>query len=116
MAIPFYLVNPRLRRLEKEFILEVEGGNKDLRMKLLRHETAHALLNAYHLDKNRSWKKYFGQPDLTYPDSYLPKPYSKRYVHNLPHWYAQSHPHEDWAETFSVWLKPNSNWKKFYQG
>ncbi|NOX42798.1 MAG: hypothetical protein GXP19_03565, partial [Gammaproteobacteria bacterium] len=79
-------------------------------------ETAHALLNAYHLDKNRSWKKYFGQPDLTYPDSYLPKPYSKRYVHNLPHWYAQSHPHEDWAETFSVWLKPNSNWKKFYQG
>ncbi len=116
VAIPFYLVNPRLRRLEKDFILEVEGGTKDWCMKLLRHETAHALLNAYQLDKKRDWRNKFGRPDSPYPDSYLPKPYSKRYVHHLPHWYAQSHPHEDWAETFSVWLKPNSNWRQHYQG
>ena len=116
IAIPFYLVHPRLRKLEKELILEVEGGNKNWCMKLLRHETAHALLNAYKLDKRRDWKKVFGNPDSPYPDSYLPKPYSKRFVHNLPHWYAQSHPHEDWAETFSVWLKPGFNWRHRYRG
>jgi len=116
VAIPFYLVHPRLRRLEKEFILEVEGGNKSGCMKLLRHETAHALLNAYRLEKYPGWKNVFGNPNLPYPDAYLPKPYSKRYVHNLPHWYAQSHPHEDWAETFSVWLKPKSGWRQHYRG
>jgi len=115
VAIPFYLVNSRLRRLEKDFTLEIEGGNKEACMKLLRHETAHALLNAYKLDKNPRWRKFFGRPDAPYPNSYLPKPYSKRYVHNLPHWYAQSHPHEDWAETFSVWLNPASNWKRRYK-
>lgn len=116
VAIPFYLVHPRLRKLEKELILEVEGGNRSWCMKLMRHETAHALLNAYKLDKRRDWRKIFGNPDSPYPDSYLPKPYSRRYVHNLPHWYAQSHPHEDWAETFSVWLKPGSNWQQRYRG
>ena len=116
VAIPFYLVHPKLRRLEKEFILEVEGGNKSWCMKLLRHETAHALLNAYRLDRRPDWKKCFGNPGSPYPDSYLPKPYSKRYVRNLPHWYAQSHPHEDWAETFSVWLKPKSGWRQRYRG
>ncbi len=28
----------------------------------------------------------------------------------------QSHPDEDFAETFAVWLKPRSNWKKRYAG
>jgi hypothetical protein len=31
-------------------------------------------------------------------------------------WYAQSHPDEDFAETFAVWLTPNSDWKQRYQG
>ncbi len=29
-------------------------------------------------------------------------------------WYAQSHPDEDFAETFAVWLTPRSNWRKRY--
>ena len=29
-------------------------------------------------------------------------------------WYAQSHPDEDFAETFAVWLDPKTDWRKRY--
>ena len=51
-----------------------------------------------------------------YPEFYPPKPYSKSFVLHLDNWYSQSHPAEDFAETFAVWLTPNSNWKKRYAG
>jgi hypothetical protein len=35
-------------------------------------------------------------------------------VHHLGQWYAQAHPTEDFAETFAVWLKPNSDWRRSY--
>ncbi len=115
VAIPFFLAHPRLKRLEFDFMLEVEGGEHKWCMKLLRHETAHALLNAYKLDQRKDWRKIFGRPNASYPEIYLPSPYSKRYVLNLPNWYAQAHPHEDWAETFAVWLNPKSAWRKRYR-
>ncbi len=115
VAIPFYLAHPRLQRLEQEFMMEVEGGDKQWCMKLLRHETGHAFLNAYGLDARRDWRKHFGLPTRRYPDAYLPEPYSKHFVINLPDWYAQSHPHEDWAETFAVWLNPEIDWKSRYR-
>lgn len=115
VAIPFFLVHPRLKKLEREFMKDVEGDRYHACMKLLRHETGHALANAYKLTKRRDWRKMFGNPNSTYHDSYLPRPYSKRFVVNLPGWYAQSHPHEDWAETFAVWLTPNSEWRKRYR-
>lgn len=115
VAIPFFLSHARLRRLELESVMEVEGGTRDWCMRLLRHETAHALLNAYQLQECRDWKRLFGRPNAPYPDTYLPKPYSKRYVLNLPNWYAQAHPHEDWAETFAVWLRPKSDWRRRYR-
>ena len=31
-------------------------------------------------------------------------------------WYAQAHPTEDFAETFAVWLKPHSPWRREYVG
>jgi hypothetical protein len=31
-------------------------------------------------------------------------------------WYAQSHPDEDFAETFAVWLRSRSNWRTRYAG
>jgi hypothetical protein len=114
VAIPFFLVHPRLLKLEIEKMQEAEGSNPKWCMMLLRHETGHALLNAYKLDQNREWRKVFGNPNKHYPETYLPKPYSKRYVIHLPAWYAQAHPHEDWAETFAVWLDPKSDWKKKY--
>lgn len=116
VAIPFFLAHPRLRALEREFMLEVEGGNTEWCMKLLRHETGHALLNAYQLHRRRDWREQFGRSSAKYPDTYLPKPYSKRFVIHLDNWYAQAHPHEDWAETFAVWLKPRSDWRTRYAG
>ena len=115
VAIPFFLAHPKLKQLEMESMLEVEGGDPRWCMKLLRHETGHALFNAYKLMQDRDWRTTFGNPNAAYKDTYLPKPYSKRYVINLPGWYAQSHPHEDWAETFAVWLDPRSDWRQRYQ-
>ncbi len=116
VAIPFYLAHPRLHRLEQEMMLEVEGGTHEWCMRLMRHETAHALLNAHQLHRRRDWQQAFGRSSARYPDTYLPKPYSKRYVLHLENWYAQAHPHEDWAETFAVWLRPASDWRKRYSG
>ena len=33
---------------------------------------------------------------------------------HLDSWYAQSHPDEDFAETFAVWLNPRSVWMRRY--
>jgi ribosomal protein L20A (L18A) len=35
-------------------------------------------------------------------------------VRHLEYWYAQSHPDEDFAETFAVWLRPRSDWRTRY--
>ena len=114
VAIPFYLAHKKLIKLERDMTMDVEGGDRQWCMNLLRHETAHALLNAYKLDRRKDWQTIFGKPNKKYPTTYWPRPYDKRFVLNLPNWYAQSHPHEDWAETFAVWLRPNSDWQKRY--
>lgn len=116
IAIPFFLAHPRLKAIEHEKMLEVEGGTQQWCMKLLRHETGHAITNAYHVHRRQGWRQLFGRGSLRYPDTYLPRPYSKRFVIHLDNWYAQSHPHEDWAETFAVWLTPNSDWRTRYCG
>ncbi len=114
VAIPFYLAHPRLARLEKAQMLEVEGGTPEWCMKILRHEAGHALDNAYDLRKRRRRVRLFGRPSVEYPEVYLPKPYSKSFVLHLDSWYAQSHPDEDFAETFAVWLNPDSDWRTRY--
>jgi hypothetical protein len=113
-AIPFYLAHPRLMRLEQQFMLEVEGGTPKNCLKILRHETAHALANAYRLHLRQAWRNRFGRASRVYPESYLPRPGSRSYVIHLDNWYAQSHPAEDWAETFAVWLDPRSDWRERY--
>ena len=35
---------------------------------------------------------------------------------HLDSWYAQSHPDEDFAETFAVWLTPGADWRARYAG
>ena len=115
-ALPFYLAHPRLRRLERRMMREVEGGNRNWFMRILRHEAGHALDNAYRLRRRRAWRETFGPASLPYPDSYRPRPGSRRFVQHLGSWYAQSHPSEDFAETFAVWLKPGSRWRTEYEG
>jgi hypothetical protein len=115
-AVPFYLAHPRLARLERAKMLEVEGGTHAWCMRLLRHEAAHALDNAYRLRERQRYARVFGAPARPYRESYVPSPQSRRYVHNLDQFYSQSHPVEDFAETFSVWLQPGSRWRTTYRG
>src|SRR5688572_29288140 len=42
VAIPFYLAHPRLAKLELAQMLEVEGGDADTCLRILRHEVGHA--------------------------------------------------------------------------
>jgi hypothetical protein len=114
IAIPFYLAHPRLARLEETMMLEVEGGTPHWCMKILRHEAGHAIDNAYRLQRRRARQKLFGRTSQPYPEYYAPRPYSKSFVLHLDMWYAQSHPAEDFAETFAVWLTPGSQWRTRY--
>ena len=116
IAIPFYLAHPRLSKLELSQMLEVEGGDSESCLRILRHEVGHAIDNAYTLRRRPTRRKLFGTPALPYPEYYTPKPYSKSFVQHLDHWYAQSHPDEDFAETFAVWLDPGSMWATRYAG
>ncbi|MGD9603646.1 MAG: putative zinc-binding metallopeptidase [Gammaproteobacteria bacterium] len=114
IAVPFYLAHPRLMKLERRKILEVEGGTQADCMRILRHEAGHVIQHAFQLHRRRRWQQVFGCSSQPYPDSYRPNPASKNYVQHLRMWYAQSHPDEDFAETFAVWLKPRSDWRRRY--
>ena len=116
IAIPFYLTHPRLVRLERKKIIDVEGGAVPECMRILRHEAGHVLQHSYQLQRRRRWQELFGRSSISYPRYYRPNPASKNYVQHLRLWYAQSHPDEDFAETFAVWLRPRSNWRSRYAG
>jgi Putative zinc-binding metallo-peptidase len=116
MAIPFFLAHPRLERLELSQMFAVEGGEHEWCMRILRHEAGHVVDNAYKLRRRRQRREIFGSSSVEYPEFYTPKPYSKSFVLHLDPWYAQSHPDEDFAETFAVWLTPQSNWEQRYAG
>lgn len=116
IAIPFYMAHPRLAKLEQNQMLEVEGGTPEWCMRILRHEAGHAIENAFGIRRRRMRQRLFGKTTKPYPDWYLPKPYSKSFVTHLDMWYAQSHPDEDFAETFAVWLTPGSHWRERYAG
>ena len=114
IAIPFYLTRRRLMRLERKKIIDVEGGSVAECMRILRHEAGHVMQHAYQLQRRRRWQQLFGPSSKPYPKHYRPNPRSRRFVRHLRLWYAQSHPDEDFAETFAVWLTPRSNWRKRY--
>ena len=115
--IPFFLVHDRLRALERSMMLEVEGETREWFMKLMRHEAAHAYSYAYQLQRKKKWQQTFGQTsDEATPNLYRPRPFSRSYVVHLDDWYAQSHPDEDFAETFAIWLTPEFDWRKQYAG
>lgn len=116
VAMPFYLAHPRLIRLERRQMLEAEGAAQESCMKILRHETGHAIDTAYRLRRKRSYGEVFGKVSQPYRDYYQPRPFSKKYVLHFDMWYAQAHPVEDFAETFAVWLRPRSRWRTQYKG
>jgi len=114
VAIAFYLAHPRLERLERAMMLEVEGGTPAWCLRIMRHEAGHAIDNAYKLRQRRRRQQIFGPSYKAYPEYYDPRPYSKSFVLHLDSWYAQSHPDEDFAETFAVWLHSESEWRARY--
>jgi len=74
--------------------------------------------HAYGFSTRDEWREVFGDRTAEYePETYRPRPYSRSYVQHLPNWYAQSHPDEDFAETFAVWLAmPAERWRSQYDG
>jgi hypothetical protein len=113
-AIPFYVSHPRLVRLERSMIGYAEGDSIAFCMKLLRHEAGHAIDNAYRLHRRASWRARFGAFGSPYRATFRPRRGHRAFVDHLGHGYAQSHPGEDWAETFAVWLAPGSRWRQTY--
>jgi len=116
IGIPFFLAHATLMKLEKKMMLDVEGETKQWFMKLLRHETGHTVNYAYKLFKRRKWQKVFGCFSKEYTDTYRFRPYSRNFVRHLEDYYAQYHPDEDFAETFAVWLNPDTDWQNHYKG
>jgi hypothetical protein len=116
IAMPFFLGHPRLLRLERRMIGEAEGSNRAWRLRLLRHELGHAVDTAFGLRRRRDWRRVFGSASARYSRDYTARPGSQDHVLHLEHWYAQSHPTEDFAETFAVWLRPRARWRAEYSG
>jgi len=115
IGIPFCLAHPRLKNIEQRMMLEVEGGTEQSCTRLLRHECGHALNYAYKLYERTRWRELFGRFTARYSDYYHFQPYSRRFVIHLQDYYAQAHPDEDFAETFAVWLTPDSSWQEKYR-
>jgi Putative zinc-binding metallo-peptidase len=111
-----YLAHERVMWLERKMIIDVEGGTWSECMRILRHEAGHVVQHSYRLQRRRQWQKLFGRSSQRYPRYYRPNPASRHFVQHLRLWYAQSHPDEDFAETFAVWLRPRSNWRTRYAG
>jgi hypothetical protein len=103
-------------QLERKKIIDVEGGTERECQRILRHEAGHVVQNAFQLQRRHRWQELFGRSSTRYPKYYRPNPTSKNYVQHLRAWYAQSHPDEDFAETFAVWLRPRSDWRSRYAG
>ncbi len=116
ISIPFFLLSPELQSIEKQQIGFIEGGTKAEAMRLLRHEAGHCFFHAYQFSKSLECRRVFGSFKKKYnPDSYRRNPLSKDYVINLQDSYAQSHPEEDFAETFAVFINPRSHWRERYK-
>ncbi|HTJ42144.1 MAG TPA: putative zinc-binding metallopeptidase [Kofleriaceae bacterium] len=114
LAIPFYLAHPDLAELHADRTGMIEGSDRADVLRYLRHEMGHVLNYAYMLYDRADWIATFGAITQPYSDAYRPEPWSTRFVHHLPGWYAQKHPDEDWAETFAVWMTPGRDWRTDY--
>jgi len=114
IAVPFYLAKPELAKLEEQITEDLED-EQQIAM-YLRHEAGHAFNYAYELYRAKEWTDLFGPFSRPYIEDYVASPHSRQFVRHLPGWYAQMHPEEDFAETFAVWLAPDSNWREKYAG
>ena len=116
IAIPFWLADDRLKSIERVFAGYVEGETEEEFMRLLRHEAGHCVDHAYRLSRRADWRDIFGDTDMHYnPDGVKTIENHPDFVVNLSGGYAQTHPDEDFAETFAVWLDPESRCWDIYR-
>jgi hypothetical protein len=118
ISLGFYDFDPLLRDLNEEF-RGWRYSDADI-FELLRHECGHALCYSYKLYRRKDFRDLFdvqGNFFNTYPadDRYDYNPWSRSYVNPNGDHYAQKHPDEDFAETFTVWLTPRSGWRRAYR-
>jgi hypothetical protein len=114
IGVPFYLADERLERIEGEMAGGVEDDDEALRY--LRHEAGHAINYAFRFFDRPEWRAIFGSFAKPYRDRYRADPFSRSHVRHILGWYAQKHPDEDFAETFAVWLTPEIDWRREYEG
>jgi hypothetical protein len=114
IGVPFYLADPRLEKIEDDFAEGIESDQESMRF--MRHEAGHAFNYAYRIYDRPDWRQTFGPYSRPYRERYTADPFSHDYVRHILGWYAQKHPDEDFAESFAVWLTPDLDWRKAYEG
>jgi len=114
VGIPFCLARADLIALHVQQVGFLEGAGRNDFLRYLRHEVGHVVNYAYRLYDRSDWTKCYGSIKDDYVDEYRLQPFSPEYVCNLPGWYAQKHPDEDWAECFAVWMTPDYDWRAAY--
>jgi len=107
VAVPFYLAHPRLARLERAQMLEVEGGTPAWCLRILRHEVGHASRTPTASAAGSGASSSSARAPRS-TGGLRPAALQPSFVVHLEAGYAQSHPDEDFAETFAVWLTPGS--------
>ena len=70
IAIPFYLADERLRRVQQARSGVVEGKDDEDILRYLRHEMGHVVNYAYHLYEDHDWTALFGPMSRPYTDAY----------------------------------------------
>jgi len=109
IGVPFYLKSLALMKKIKNMGGRIEGQTRTERKKLYRHEIAHVVDNVYDLRRFRKRAEIFGKSSNKYPTYFIPNVDDRRNLKHIDSYYWQSHPCEDWAETFSVVVE---NWDK----
>ena len=112
MAVPFYLTHPRLERLEKAQMLEVEGGDHEWCMRILRHEAGHVIDNVYKLRLGGSGARCLAVRRSRIRSSTIRSRTARASCSTSIRGMRRAIPDEDFAETFAVWLTPESNWRR----
>jgi len=116
IGVGFWDADPTLWELYQE--ARGTANSKADILLLLRHECGHAFCYSYKLYRQPEFRRLFrvrGHFFWTYPktDRYVPNPWSKDFVNPFGDHYAQKHPDDDFADTFTEFLA--GGWKQRYR-
>tara|TARA_B100001094_G_C18029637_1_gene719431 strand:- start:195 stop:812 length:618 start_codon:yes stop_codon:yes gene_type:complete len=120
ISVPFYLGNKVVASILYGNRVELEGcRNPGISMRYVRHEAGHAFFHAFNIRRSIKARKIFGDFSKPYDVSDFKRLRRKEaygdYVNNIfVRGYGQSHPEEDFAETFAEWLNPRIDWRQKY--